>query len=94
MIEFIERNRITFQVDTDFPFRRYKPGKPKAVTPPALPPVAKPQQEITVAASKVGERAGRRLIKKTGRRASRITGPDIASRPPNVSRAGLKTTLG
>lgn len=73
---------------------RYKPGKPKSVTPPTLPPAARPQQEIVEAASKVGEREGRRLRKRTGRRAARLTRPELAFTPANVAQAGLKTSLG
>lgn len=75
-------------------FRRYKPGKPKSVTPPALPPAVATPREIVESAQKVGETAGRRLRKRTGRRATRKASPELALVPATVERAGLKTIRG
>ncbi len=94
MIELIERNGIVFQVDIESPFRRYKPGKPKSVIPPVLPPAVRTLQEITEQAQGVDESAGRRLRKKTGRRTTRIARPELAGVPANIARTGLKTKLG
>ncbi len=94
MIKIIIRNGIAFQVDADFPFRRYKPGKPKSVSPPALPPAAATTSKIVEAAQKAGETEGRRLRKRTGRRETRKTRPELAGVPAQIRVAGLKTKLG
>ena len=78
----------------DSMFRRYKSGKPKSVSPPALAPTARPPQEIVEAAAKVGESEGRKLRKRSGRRTTRITRPELANVPADVGIAGLKTSLG
>ena len=69
-------------------------GKPKSTKPPALPPPAATPEDISAQAVKVGEEEGRRLRKRTGRRATRLTRPELAMVPATVTRAGLKTRLG
>ncbi len=74
---------------------RFKgPPDGKADKPPELPPAAATPTEIISAAGKAGEAEGRRLRRRTGRRATRITRPELASVPATVSRQGLQTTLG
>ncbi len=70
------------------------PKKPKSVTPPSLPPPAVTQTEIIEGAQRAGETEGRRLRKKTGRRATRLARPELAAVPAPIARAGLKTKLG
>lgn len=99
-MKIITRNGIALQIDLldngliRFPFRFYKPGAPKAVAPPALPPPVAQTSEIAESASRVGESEGRRLRKKTGRRATTKTRPELANIPANIGVAGLKTTTG
>jgi hypothetical protein len=70
------------------------PGTPKRSIPPDLPPPVTKTSEILSKAGKVGESAGRRLRKKTGRVSTRITRPELASVPAPIAQAGLKTSLG
>ncbi len=70
------------------------PGKPKSVTPPALPPPTATPTEIIGQAQKAGEAEGRRLRKRTGRRATRLSSPGLAAVPAPIAQAGLKTKLG
>lgn len=70
------------------------PPDTKATKPPELPPPAATPQEIAQKAAGVGETEGRRLRKKTGRRATRIASPGVGMVPATVARAGLKTKLG
>lgn len=66
-------------------------GKPKTITPPALPPRVPSVTEIPAKAMKAGEAERRRL--RRGR-----TGTIFAGRRPlpaaMTAQAGLKTTLG
>ncbi len=79
--------------ENDKTLRHKRPG-PKSVSPPSLPPPATSQTEITEQAAKAGETEGRRLRKKTGRGATRLTPPEQALIPAQIARAGLKTKLG
>ncbi len=85
---------LAFQVDPERPHFRFKSPSAKSVKPPALPSRATPPSEIISQAAQVGETEGRRLRKRTGRRATRLTNPSLASVPANVARAGLITKLG
>jgi hypothetical protein len=66
---------------------------PKSVTPPALAAPAATPTEITSEAAAAGEAEGKKLRKRTGRRATQLTVPGFMT-PARVERAGLKTTLG
>ena len=68
-------------------------GKPKSVTPPALPPPATSQTQIIEGAQRAGETEGRRQRKRTGRRATRLSRPELAFVPAPIARAGLSTNL-
>ena len=70
------------------------PGKPKKTLAPSLPPPVATPTEILPEAAKAGEAEGRRLRKRTGRRATRLTRPELAAVPATIARAGLKTKLG
>lgn len=70
------------------------PGKPKSVTPPSLPAPAASPAQISAQAARAGETEGRRLRRRTGRGATRLARPELATVPANVARAGLKTKLG
>jgi hypothetical protein len=77
------------------PAMRFKRESPKSVTPPALPPpTAAPPSEISPQVQAAGQAEGRNLRKKTGRRATRLTRPELAFVPAATARAGLKTKLG
>ncbi len=68
-------------------------GKPKSVKPPALPPPVVTPTEIVGEAAKAGEAEGRRLRKRTGRRATQITrSGDLGIL--RVGQPSLKTKLG
>ena len=71
-----------------------KPDKPKGTAPPALPPPPPTVSEISQVAQQVGTEEGRRLRKKTGRRATRLTSPELSLVPASIAQAGLKTVLG
>ena len=75
---------------------RFKPkDRPKSVTPPALPPpTPAPPSEISPQVQAAGQAEGRKLTKKTGRRATRLTRPSLAFVPAQTAQAGLKTKLG
>ena len=70
------------------------PGKPKSVKPPALPPPVATPTKILLEAARAGEAEGRRLRRRTGRRSTRLTRPELTAVPAKVARAGLRTTLG
>lgn len=72
----------------------YKSGKPKSTKPPALPPAAVTPQEISQQAAAAGEAEGKRIRRRRGRGASRLTRPELATVPATVARPGLATTLG
>lgn len=75
--------------------RRFKgPTPAKAAKPPELPPPAATPQEISQQAAVAGTAEGRRLRRRTGRGATRLTRPELAAVPATVARAGLKTKLG
>ena len=69
-------------------------GKPKSVKPPALPPAAAVPSEIAEQAAKAGEVEGGRLRKRTGRRATRLTRPELALVPAPIAKGALKATTG
>ena len=73
---------------------RYKAPTAKSVKPPSLPPAAITPREIAAKAAKVGAEEGRRLRKRTGRRATRVARPELAFVPAPIAQAGLKTVLG
>lgn len=70
-------------------FRRFKKPDPKSTKPPSLPPPAKSPIEISTQAAQVGEREGRRLRKRTGRRATRVSRPELATVPAQTTQAKL-----
>lgn len=70
------------------------PGKQKKAQQPDIPPPAQKPSEIVSQAAKVSQSAGRRLRKKTGRGASRLSSPALAYVPAPIARAGLSTSLG
>ena len=77
------------------PFNVHKRESPKSVTPPALPPPsAAPPTEVSPQVQAAGQAEGRKLRKKTGRIATRLSRPDLAFVPATTARAGLKTKLG
>lgn len=75
---------------------RYKGGTPKSTKPQPLPPPAATPTEIIAQAGQArsGERAGRRLRKRTGRATSITTRPSLAFQPAQTQAAGLSTSLG
>ena len=75
-------------------FVRYKTGKPKTAVPPQLPPAQPPPTEITSAEGRAGEKEGRNLRKRTGRRSTRQTRPELAGVPATIAAPTLKTKLG
>ena len=87
---------MLFQVEMDMRQGRrcFKKPDPKSTAAPALPPPVTTPEEIAPQAAAAGEAEGRRLRRKTGRRATRLTPPSIATSPANTAQAGLKTKLG
>ena len=87
-------NGHIFQIDPANPTRRFNPRTPKAKTsPPALPPAAVSSTEIVSSAAKAGEGEGRRLRRKTSRRATRTASQQIAFQPARTQAAGLSANL-
>ena len=67
-------------------------GKPKASTPPSLPPAAATPEEISGAAARAGADEAGRLRRRSGRQSTYLT-PGFMS-PAIKTRPGLKTSLG
>lgn len=72
---------------------RWKPGKPKSVTPPALPPPLPSTTEIISQAASAGSAEARRT-RRSSRLASRITSPGLLRAETDIERRQLKTSLG
>ena len=66
---------------------------PKASKPPTLAPKAATPTEISAQAVAAGTEEGKRLRRRTGRRATRLTTPGFMV-PATIERRQLSTTLG
>ena len=84
---------LWFQVDPENKNLRFKKADPKSTAPPALPPAAAAPSEIVSQAGRVGEKAGRRLRKRTGRASTRRFQGSPTPGLGSITQPGLSTNL-